>query len=35
VAAAYKAYVELSQGKRKILQPGRPHIPLKGADIRF
>jgi hypothetical protein len=34
VAAAYKAYVELSQGKRKILQAG-DRIPLKGVDIRF
>jgi competence protein ComEC len=32
VAAAYKAYVELSAGKRKILKPG-DHIPLKGVDI--
>src|SRR5438034_2235535 len=32
VAAQYKAYVELSQGRRKILQPG-DRIPLKGADI--
>src|SRR4051794_25628483 len=32
IAAAYKAYVELSQGKRKILQPG-DRIPLKGADV--
>jgi competence protein ComEC len=32
VAAQYKAYVELSQGKRKILKPG-DRIPLKGADI--
>jgi competence protein ComEC len=33
VAAAYKAYVELSQGKRKILQAG-DRIPLKGVDIQ-
>ena len=32
VAAAYKAYVEQSQGKRKILQAG-DRIPLKGVDI--
>jgi hypothetical protein len=32
VAAAYKAYVELSQGKRKIVQAG-DRIPLKGVDI--
>src|SRR3954452_14165774 len=32
VAAQYKAYVELSQGKRKILKPS-DRIPLKGADI--
>ena len=32
VAAAYKAYVELSQGKRKILQAG-DRIPLKGVDV--
>jgi competence protein ComEC len=33
VAAAYKAYVELSQGKRKSLQAG-DRIPLKGVDIQ-
>lgn len=33
VAAAYKAYEELSAGKRKILKPG-DRIPLKGADIQ-
>ncbi len=33
VAAAYKAYLELSQGKRKILQAG-DRIPLKGVDIQ-
>jgi len=33
VAAAYKAYVELSQGKRKIVQAG-DRIPLKGVDIQ-
>jgi competence protein ComEC len=32
VAAAYKAYEELSAGKRTILKPG-DRIPLKGADI--
>src|SRR4051794_5184575 len=32
VAAAYKAYVELSAGKRKILKPG-DRIPLKGVDV--
>jgi competence protein ComEC len=32
VAAAYQAYVELSQGKRKILQAG-DKIPLNGLDI--
>jgi beta-lactamase superfamily II metal-dependent hydrolase len=32
VAAAYKAYVEQSAGKRKILKPG-DQIPLKGVDI--
>ena len=32
VAAAYKAYVELSAGKRKILKPG-DRIPLKGLEI--
>src|SRR3954454_10975929 len=32
VAAQYKAYVELSQGKRRILKPG-DRIPLKGVDI--
>src|SRR3954463_10964958 len=32
VAAQYKAYVELSQGKRKILKAG-DRIPLIGADI--
>jgi len=33
VAAAYKAYVERSQGKRKILQAG-DRIPLKGVEIQ-
>src|ERR1017187_1585978 len=33
VAAAYKAYVELSQGKRKSLVAG-DRIPLKGVDIQ-
>src|SRR5258708_2767187 len=33
VAALYKAYVELTQGKRKILQPG-DRIPIKGLDIQ-
>ena len=33
VAAAYQAYVERSQGKRKILQAG-DKIPLKGVDIQ-
>jgi len=32
VAAAYKAYVEQSAGKRRILKPG-DHIPLNGVDI--
>src|SRR5262249_48155192 len=32
VAAAYKAYVELTSGKRKILKPG-DRIPLKGVEI--
>jgi competence protein ComEC len=32
IAAAYKAYVELSQGKRTILKAG-DHIPLKGVDV--
>ena len=32
VAAAYKAYEELSAGKRKILKPG-DRIPLKGVDV--
>jgi competence protein ComEC len=32
VAAAYKAYQELSAGKRKILKAG-DKIPLKGVDI--
>jgi beta-lactamase superfamily II metal-dependent hydrolase len=32
VAAAYKAYVELTAGKRTILKPG-DKIPLKGVDI--
>jgi competence protein ComEC len=32
VAAAYKAYVEQSQGKRRILKPG-DKIPLKGVDV--
>jgi competence protein ComEC len=32
VATAYKAYVEQSQGKRKILVAG-DRIPLKGVDI--
>src|SRR4249919_2605695 len=34
VAAAYKAYVEQSQGKRKILQAG-DRIPLKGVDVEI
>jgi competence protein ComEC len=33
VAAAYKAYVELSQGKRRIVQVG-DRIPLKGVDVQ-
>src|SRR6476646_5231170 len=33
VAAAYKAYVELSQGKRKILQAG-DRIAMQGVDIQ-
>jgi beta-lactamase superfamily II metal-dependent hydrolase len=33
VAAAYKAYVELSQGKRTVLKAG-DRIPLKGVDIQ-
>jgi beta-lactamase superfamily II metal-dependent hydrolase len=33
VAAAYKAYVELSQGKRRSLVAG-DRIPLKGVDIQ-
>jgi competence protein ComEC len=32
VAAQYKAYVELTQGKRKIVQAG-DRIPIKGLDI--
>jgi beta-lactamase superfamily II metal-dependent hydrolase len=32
VAANYKAYVELSEGKRRILKAG-DKIPLKGADV--
>src|ERR1700687_205588 len=32
VAAAYKAYEELTAGKRKSLKPG-DHIPLKGVNI--
>jgi competence protein ComEC len=32
VAAAYKAYEELSAGKRRSLKAG-DHIPLKGVDI--
>jgi competence protein ComEC len=32
VAAAYKAYTELSEGKRTILKAG-DRIPLKGVDI--
>jgi beta-lactamase superfamily II metal-dependent hydrolase len=32
VAAAYKAYEELSAGKRRILKAG-DHIPLKGVDV--
>lgn len=32
VAAAYKAYVELSAGNRRILKPGN-RIPLKGVDV--
>jgi beta-lactamase superfamily II metal-dependent hydrolase len=32
VAAAYKAYQELSAGKRRILKPGDA-IPLKGVDV--
>jgi competence protein ComEC len=33
VAAAYKAYEELSAGKRKVLKAG-DRIPLKGTDIQ-
>jgi competence protein ComEC len=33
VAAAYKAYEELSAGKRKVLKAG-DRIPLKGVDIQ-
>jgi competence protein ComEC len=33
VAAAYQAYVEQSQGKRRILKAG-DSIPLEGVDIR-
>jgi len=33
IAAAYKAYEDLSQGRRKILQAG-DRIPLKGADVQ-
>jgi competence protein ComEC len=33
VAAAYKAYVDQSAGKRRILKPGDP-IPLAGVDIQ-
>jgi competence protein ComEC len=33
VATAYKAYEELSAGKRRILKPG-DRIPLKGVDIQ-
>ncbi len=33
VAAAYKAYVEQTQGKRKIVKAG-DRIPLQGLDIR-
>ncbi|HWD00390.1 MAG TPA: MBL fold metallo-hydrolase [Candidatus Sulfopaludibacter sp.] len=32
VAAAYKDYVEQTQGKRRILKPG-DKIPLKGVDV--
>ena len=32
VAAAYKAYLELTEGKRRILKPG-DMIPIKGAEI--
>jgi competence protein ComEC len=32
VATAYKAYVDLTQGKRRILKPG-DKIPLKGVDL--
>jgi len=32
VAAAYKAYEELTSGKRKVLKPG-DRIPIKGLDI--
>lgn len=32
VAAAYKAYLELAAGKRKILKAG-DRIPLKGVDV--
>ena len=34
VAAAYKAYEELSAGKRTIVKPG-DRIPLKGVDIEI
>ena len=33
VAAAYKAYVEQSQGKRRILKAG-DRIPLKGVEVQ-
>ena len=33
VAAAYKAYVDLSEGKRKIVKAG-DRIPLEGVDVR-
>jgi competence protein ComEC len=33
VAASYKAYTELSEGKRKILKAG-DKIPLKGVDVQ-
>jgi competence protein ComEC len=33
LAAAYKAYEDLSAGKRKILKPG-DRVPLKGVDVQ-
>jgi competence protein ComEC len=34
VATAYKAYTELTAGKRTIVKPG-DHIPLKGVDVEI